>query len=69
MTSVLIHTQSGRQTIYYPRDRHLRQFTPACPALISIEVWPDAASAENAFRDGLVTWENDPNPPAEPIAY
>ena len=27
------------------------------------EIWTDAASAENAFRSGLVTWENDPRPP------
>ena len=27
------------------------------------EIWTDAASPENAFRSGLVTWENDPHPP------
>ena len=27
------------------------------------EIWTDAASPENAFRSGLVTWENDPRPP------
>ena len=61
--SVLIHEQGGRRIIFYPDDRHLRQYTVSCPTLISIEVWPDAASAENALRDGLVTWENDPDPP------
>jgi hypothetical protein len=34
-----------------------------------IEIWPDAASAENAFRSGLVTWENDPHPPDAPVVY
>jgi len=52
--SVLIHEQSGRRTIYYPDDRHLRQYADSGPTLISIEIWPDAASAENAFRSGLV---------------
>jgi hypothetical protein len=66
--SVLIHEQGGRRIIFYPDDRHLRQYTVSCPTLISIEVWPDAASAENALRDGLVTWENDPDPPEAPVA-
>jgi hypothetical protein len=66
---VLIHEQSGRRTIYYPDDRHLRQYADSLPTLISIEVWPDAASAENALRSGLVTWENDPHPPDAPIVY
>jgi hypothetical protein len=35
----------------------------------AIEIWPDAASAENAFRGGLVTWENDPQPPDAPVVY
>ena len=61
--SILIHEQAGRRIIFYPDDRHLRQDAVSCPTLISIEVWPDAASAENALRDGLVTWENDPDPP------
>jgi hypothetical protein len=39
------------------------------PTLISIEVWPDAASAENAFRDGLITWENDPDPPEALVVF
>jgi hypothetical protein len=69
MTAVLIHEQSGHRTIYFPGDRHLRQFTGSCPILIRIQVWPDVASAENAFRSGLVTWENDPHPPDPPIAY
>ena len=56
--SVLIHEQSGRRTIYYPDDRHLRQYADAGPTLISIQVWSDPASAENAFRHGLVTWKN-----------
>ena len=33
------------------------QYAVSCPTLISVEVWPDAASAENALRDGLVTWK------------
>jgi hypothetical protein len=37
--------------------------------LISIEIWPDAASAENAFRSGLATWENDPHPLDAPVVY
>jgi hypothetical protein len=61
--SVLIHEQSGRRTIYYPDDRHLRQYADAGPTLISIQVWSDPASAEKAFRDGLVIWENDEDPP------
>ena len=65
--SVLIHEQSGRRTIYYPDDRHLRQYTDSGPTLISIQVWSDPASAENAFRDGLVTWENDEDPPEAPV--
>ena len=48
--SVLIHEQAGRRTIYYPNDRHLRQYADSGPILISIEIWADAASAENAFR-------------------
>jgi len=39
------------------------------PTLISIEIWPDAASAENAMRSGLITWENDPKQPDAPIVY
>ena len=50
--SVLIHEQSGRRTIYYPDDRHLRQYADSGPTLISIQVWLDPASAEKAFRDG-----------------
>ena len=65
--SVLIHEQSRRRTIYYPDDRHLRQFTASDPTLISIQVWSDPASAEKAFRDGLVTWENDEDPPEAPV--
>jgi hypothetical protein len=38
--SVLIHEQSGRRTIYYPDDGHLRMFNR--PTLISIEIWVDA---------------------------
>jgi hypothetical protein len=57
--SVLIHEQDGRRTNYYPADRHLRQYAETCPTLTSIEVWPDAASAEHALRGELVTWEND----------
>ena len=55
---VLIHEQGGRRT-----GRHLRQYADSGPTLISIEIWLDAASAENAFRGGLITWENDPHPP------
>jgi hypothetical protein len=67
--SVLIHEQNGRRTIYYPDDRHLRQYADSSPTLVSVEIWTDAASAENAFRDGLVTWENDPHPPDASVAY
>ena len=67
--SVLIHEQGGRRTIYYPDDRHLRMYDAAGPTLISIEIWPDPASAENAFRSGLVTWENDPHAPDSPVAF
>ena len=67
--SVLIHEQGGRRTIYYPDDRHLRQYADSGPTLISIEIWPNAASAANAFRSGLVTWENDPHPPDAPVVY
>ena len=57
--SVLIHEQSGRRTIYYPDDRHR--------TLISIQPWSDPASAENAFRHGLVTWKIDEDPPEAPV--
>jgi hypothetical protein len=67
--SVLIHEQGGRQTIYYPDDRHLRQYAASGQILVSVEIWPDAASAENAMRSGLVTWENDPMQPDAPIVY
>ena len=63
--SILIHEQSGRRTIYYPDDRHLRQYTNSGPTLISIQLWSDPASAENAFRHGLVTWEK--GPPEAPV--
>lgn len=39
------------------------------PTLISIQIWSNPASAENAFRDGLVTWENDPDPHEAPVVY
>jgi hypothetical protein len=42
--------RAARRMIYYPDDRHLRQCADSGPTLISIEIWPDAASAENAFR-------------------
>jgi hypothetical protein len=29
--SVLIHEQGGRRTIYYPEDRHLRQYADSRP--------------------------------------
>ena len=64
--SILIHAQAGRRIIFYPDDRHLRQYAVSCPTLISIE---NAASAENALRDGLVTWENDPHPPEAPVVF
>jgi hypothetical protein len=67
--SVLIHEQGGRRTIYDPGDRHLRQCAASGPILVSVEIWPDAASAENAMRSGLVTWENDPKQPDAPIVY
>ena len=54
--SILIHEQAGRRIIFYPDDRHLRQHAVSCATLISVEIWPDPASAENALRDGLVTW-------------
>jgi hypothetical protein len=31
--------------------------------------WRDAASAENALRDGFVTWENDPDPPEARVVF
>ena len=34
--SVVIHEQGGGRTIYYPDDRHLRQFANSGPTLISI---------------------------------
>jgi hypothetical protein len=67
--SVLIHVQGGRRTIYYPDDRHLRQYADSGPTLISIEIWLDAASSENAFRSGLVTWKNDQHPLDAPVVY
>jgi len=67
--SILIHEQAGRRIIFYPDDRHLRQYAVSSPTLISVEIWPDPASAENALRDGLVTWENDPNPPEAPVVF
>jgi hypothetical protein len=67
--SILIHEQAGRRIIFYPDDRHLRQYAVSCPTLISIEIWPDAASAENALRDGFVTWENDPDPPDALVVF
>ena len=65
--SVLIHEQGVRRTIYYPDDKHLRQYDASGPTLISVQIWPDAATAENAFRSGLVTWENDPQAPPAPV--
>ena len=67
--SILIHEQAGWRMIFYQDDRHLRQYAVSCPTLINIEIWPDAASAENALRDGLVTWENDPNPLEAPVVF
>jgi hypothetical protein len=67
--SILIHEQAGRRIIFYPDDRHLRPYAVSCPTLVSIEVWPDPASAENALRDGLVTCENDPDPPEAPVVF
>ena len=55
--SALIHEQGGRLTIYYQDDRHLRQYAASGPILMSVAISPDAASAENAMRSGLVTWE------------
>ena len=65
--SVLIHEQGARRTIYYPDDKHLRQYDASGPTLISVQIWPDAATAENAFRSGLVIWENDPQAPPAPV--
>jgi hypothetical protein len=67
--SILIHEQAGLRIIFYPNDRHLRQYAVSCPTLISIEIWPDAASSANALRAGLVTWENDPDPPEAPVVF
>jgi len=67
--SLLIYDQGGRRTIYYPDDRHLRQYADSGPTLISIGIWSDAASAENAFCRGLVTWENYPHAPDAPVVY
>ena len=36
--SILIHEQAGRRIIFYPDDRHLRQYAVSCPTLISIEI-------------------------------
>ena len=52
--SVLIHEQAGWRIIFYPDDRHLRQYAVSCSTLISIEIWADAASAKKALRDGYV---------------
>jgi hypothetical protein len=65
---------SGANERTYPRaGRTTDNLLPGCaesgPTLISIEIWPDAASAENAFRSGLVTWENDQHPPDAPVVY
>ena len=38
--------QGGRRTIYYPEDRHLRQYADSGPTLISIQVWLDPASTD-----------------------
>lgn len=61
--AILIHEQGGRRTIYYPDDRHLRQFDAFGEknTQISIDTWPDEISARKAFRDGSVTWEDDPS--------
>jgi hypothetical protein len=48
----LFHPVSCRSPYHRPNSK-VRPF----------EIWTDAASAENAFRSGLVTWENDPRPP------
>jgi hypothetical protein len=46
---------------------HVRQ--AIIKAKLIVEIWPDAASAESAFRSGLVTWENDQHPPDAPVVY
>jgi hypothetical protein len=50
--SILIHEQAGRRTIFYPDDRHLRQYAVSCPTLISIEIWRDAAWPRTRFVTG-----------------
>ena len=67
--SVFINEQGGRRTIYYPDDRHLRMFDAFGPTQISVETWPEAASAKKAFRRGSVTWVDDPHPPDAPVVY
>jgi hypothetical protein len=67
--SILIHEQAERRIIFNPDDRHSRQYADSCPTLISTEIWPDAASAENALRAELVTWENDPDPAQAPVVF
>ena len=56
--AILIHEQF-RRTLYYPNDRRLHQFGAFGETKISIETWPDAASASKAFHGGLVTWVDD----------
>ena len=50
--SILIHEQAGRRIIFYPDDRHLRQYAVSCPTLISIEIWPDARVPRTRFVTG-----------------
>jgi hypothetical protein len=50
--SVLIHEQSGRRTIYYPDDRHLRQYAVSGPTVISIQICSDDAQVRAGFSLG-----------------
>ena len=54
----------GRSTI---RTIGICGSIPTPRTLISIQLWSDPASAENAFRHGLVTWKNDEDPPEAPV--
>jgi hypothetical protein len=49
--------------------RHQKELKGSGKTLISIGIWPDAASAENALRDGLATWENDPDQLEAPVVF
>jgi hypothetical protein len=65
-----VRIRAGRTTYHLlPERSALAAVADSGPTLISVEIWPDAASAENALRAGLVTWENDPDPPEAPVVF